>query len=98
MPALPVGEKRGRDLTNRLHVQFAQSAAAPIGNVARVRVYSLDFRGPETPQLEKHWMGWSQQGREERVFGRKWSSWHLRQLQPAADIGAPYEARRKAWV
>jgi hypothetical protein len=47
---------------------------------------------------KKHWMGWSQQGREERVFGRKWSRWHLRQLQPAADIGAPCEARRKAWV
>ena len=52
-PRLAVGEQRGRQLADGLHVQVAQGAAAGVGDVARRRVDFADFGIPAPPQVEQ---------------------------------------------
>src|SRR6202020_679702 len=51
--ALAIGEERGSQFADGLHVEFAESAAACVGNVTCVRIDVLDFSVPETPELEE---------------------------------------------
>src|ERR1700751_4647777 len=50
---LPVGKQRRRKLPNNGHIQFAQSPAAGIRDVTRIRIDSFDMGVPKTPKLKE---------------------------------------------
>src|SRR5262245_58557405 len=52
-PSLSVGEERGREFSDGLHVEIAERAAPRVGDEAGVRVDLLDLAIPQTPQLEQ---------------------------------------------
>src|SRR5579885_2057785 len=53
VPALPIGKQCRRNLGDRLHVEFAQGAAACVRYVSGVRVDGFDLSVPKTPELEQ---------------------------------------------
>ena len=50
---LAVGEQRGRQFADALHVQFAQRSSAGVGDIARRRVDLADLVVPQPPELEQ---------------------------------------------
>src|SRR5262245_23800035 len=52
-PGLAVGEERGRQLSDGLHIEIAERPAAGVGYETGVRVGLFDLRVPEPPEFEQ---------------------------------------------